>query len=106
MSEDAKAEGRRGPLRAGIAAALTVGAVLVIWAALVAPDQPGRFTLGWIARLPLELLVVVAVAVVLPAAPRRVLAVVVGALLGVLVVVKVLDVAFLTAFDRPFNPVD
>ena len=33
------------------------------------------------------------------------LAVVAGALLAVLVVVKVLDIGFITAFDRPFDPV-
>ena len=41
----------------------------------------------------------------LPATPRRVLAVVVGAVLGVLVLVKVLDMGFFTAFNRPFDPV-
>ena len=96
----------RGPLRAGIAVALTALALLFVWAALVAPDEPSRLTLGAFARLPLELLVVVALAALLPAAPRRVLAVVVGAVLGVLVLVKVLNMGFFTAFDRPFNPVD
>ena len=62
-------------------------------------------TVGAFARLPLELLVVVALAVLLPATPRRVLAVVVGAVLGVLVLVKVLDMGFFTAFNRPFDPV-
>ena len=57
-------------------------------------------------RLPLELLIVVAVAALLPPIPRRVLAVVAGAVLSVLVVVKVLDIGFFTAFDRPFKPVD
>jgi phosphatidylglycerophosphate synthase len=95
----------RGPLRTGIAVALTVLALLFVWAALVAPSQPSRLTVGAFARLPLELLVVVALAVVLPAIPRRVLAVVGGAVLAVLVVVKVLDLGFITAFDRPFDPV-
>ena len=45
-------------------------------------------------------------AVLLPAPPRRVLAVVAGAALSALVVVKVLDIGFFTAFDRPFKPVD
>ena len=99
-------EPRGGPLRTGIGVALTVLAFLLVWAALVAPNQPSRLTLGGFARLPLELLVVVALAVLLPAAPRRVLAVVVGAVLSVLVVVKVLDIGFFTAFDRPFDPVD
>jgi phosphatidylglycerophosphate synthase len=92
--------------RAGAAAALTVLALLLVWAALVAPNQPSRLTLGAFARIPLELLVVVAVAALLPATPRRVVAVLAGAALSVLVVVKVLDMGFFTAFDRPFNPVD
>jgi phosphatidylglycerophosphate synthase len=96
----------RGPLRTGIGVTLTVFALLLVWTALVAPDQPSRLRPGAFARLPLELLVVVAVAVVLPATPRRVLAVVAGAVLSALVVVKVLDIGFFTAFDRPFKPVD
>ncbi len=96
----------RGPLRTGVAAALTVLGLLLVWAALVAPNQPSRLTLAAFARLPLEMLIVVALAVLLPATPRRVLAVVVGALVSVLVLVKILDMGFFTAFDRPFNPVD
>ena len=90
----------------GVAVALTVLAMLIVWIALVAPDHPSRLTLGAFARLPLELLVVIAVAALLPARPRRVLAVVVGALLSVLVLVKLLNIGFYTAFDRPFQPVD
>jgi phosphatidylglycerophosphate synthase len=100
------APSERGPLRTGLAAALTVLALALVWAALVAPSRPGDLTPGAFVRLPLELLVVVALAVVLPATPRRVLAVVAGATLSVLVVVKVLDLGFRTAFDRPFKPVD
>jgi phosphatidylglycerophosphate synthase len=95
----------RGPLRTGIAVALTVLALLVVWGALVAPNQPRQLDVGAFARLPLELLVVVGLAVLLPARPRRVLAVVGGAVLAVLMVVKVLDMGFITAFDRPFDPV-
>ena len=89
----------------GIAVALTVLALLLVWAALVTPNRTSDLDLGAFARLPLELLVVIALAVLLPAFPRRVLAVVVGALLGVLVLVKVLDMGFFTAFNRPFDPV-
>jgi phosphatidylglycerophosphate synthase len=98
------APSERGPLRTGVA--LTVLALLLVWVALVAPSQPGDFTLAAFARLPLELLVVVAVAALLPATPRRVLVVLVGAVLSALVVVKFLDIGFFTAFDRPFSPVD
>jgi phosphatidylglycerophosphate synthase len=96
----------RRRLHPGVAVALSVFAVLLVWAALVAPNQPSRLNPGAFARLPLELLVVVAVAALLPATPRRVLAVIAGAVLSVLVVVKVLDIGFFTAFDRPFKPVD
>ncbi len=93
-------------LRAGIAAAVSVLALLLVWAALVAPNDPSDLNFGSFARLPLELLVVVAVAVLLPATPRRVLVVVLGAILSVLLLVKVLDIGFFTAFDRPFRPLD
>jgi phosphatidylglycerophosphate synthase len=92
--------------RTGTAIAVSVVALLLVWAALVAPHQPSHFDLGAFARLPLELLVVVAVAALLPPTPRRVLAVIAGVVLSVLVVVKVLDIGFFTAFDRPFKPVD
>jgi phosphatidylglycerophosphate synthase len=106
VSEGDVGQPPRGPLRRGFAVALTVLALLIVWAALVAPNQPSRLTLGAFGRLPLELLVIVAVAALLPATPRRLLAVVVGAVLSVLMLVKVLDMGFFTAFDRPFKPVD
>jgi phosphatidylglycerophosphate synthase len=96
----------RGQLGAGVAVAVTVLALLLVWAALVAPNHPEDLNLGGFARLPLELLVVVAMAPLLPATPRRVLAVVLGAILSATVLVKVLDIGFFTAFDRPFRPLD
>ena len=89
---------------AGIA--FTVAAVVLVWGALVAPDRPNDISFDAFARLPLEGLIVIALAVVLPRNARRVLAWIVGPLLGVLVVLKLLDVGFFTAFDRPFNPVE
>ncbi len=97
---------RRTRLPARIATLLTVLALLLVWAALVAPDQLSRVSIGAFLRLPLEGLIVLAVAVLLPDTPRRILAWAAGAALGVLVVVKVLDMGFFATFDRPFNPVD
>jgi phosphatidylglycerophosphate synthase len=88
------------------AVAVTALALLLTWIALVAPNHPGDLALAEFLRLPLELLVLVSIAALLPAAPRRVLAVAAGAVLSVLVLVKVLDIGFFTAFDRPFKPVD
>jgi phosphatidylglycerophosphate synthase len=109
MGERRNREGaseRPGSLRAGLAVALTVVAFLLVWAALVAPNKPGDFGAGWFVRLPLELLFVVAAAALLPVRPRRVLAVLAGVLLSLIVLVKVLDIGFFTAFDRPFRPLD
>jgi phosphatidylglycerophosphate synthase len=96
----------RGRPHTAVAVAVTALALLLVWAALVAPNQPRDLDLGAFARLPIELLVIVAAAALLPATPRRVLAVVAGAVLSVLVLVKVLDIGFFTAFDRPFQPLD
>jgi phosphatidylglycerophosphate synthase len=97
---------RRRRLRASFGVAFTVAAILFVWALLVAPDRPNLLTFHAFARLPLEGLVVVGLALVLPPVYRRVLAWIVGPVLGVLVVLKLLDVGFFTAFDRPFNPVE
>jgi phosphatidylglycerophosphate synthase len=90
----------------GRAVLLTVLAVVVVWAALVAPMQPWHLTPGAFVRLPLEGIVVVVLAVILPSRARRLLPWVIGPVLGLLVLVKVLDIGFFIAFDRPFNPVD
>jgi phosphatidylglycerophosphate synthase len=90
----------------GGAVVLTVLALAVVWVALIAPSRPWQLTPGAFVRVPLEGLVVVALAVVLPAGARRVIPWVLGPVLGVLVLVKLLDLGFFIAFDRPFNPVD
>lgn len=94
------------PRRSRGAAVLTALAFVLVWAALVAPTRPWQLTPDRFVRLPLEGIVVVLLAVVLPAGARRVLPWVIGPVLGVLVLVKVLDIGFFVAFDRPFNPVD
>lgn len=96
---------RRGRVRTGFAAVLTILALLLVWVALVAPDQPSRLTPSTFLRLPLEGIVVVALALALPTTARRLLAWVAGPALGLLVIVKVLDIGFFATFDRPFDPV-
>ncbi|HEV8451090.1 MAG TPA: CDP-alcohol phosphatidyltransferase family protein [Gaiellales bacterium] len=103
---DADRGAGRGRVRVAVSAVITVLAFLLVWAALVAPDEPGRFTPGAFVKLPLEGVIVIALALALPAPARRLLAWVVGPAIGLLIVVKVLDFGFFTAFDRPFNPGD
>ncbi len=86
--------------------ALTLVALLVVWAALVFPIQPWRLTPGSFVRLPLEGLVVIGLAVALPTRARHFMPWVVGPLLGALVLLKLFDLGFFIAFDRPFNPVE
>jgi phosphatidylglycerophosphate synthase len=87
-------------------AVLTLLALVVVWAVLVAPSQPWRLTPGSFVRLPLEGIVVVGLAVALPTRARRVVPWLIGPVLGALLLMKVLDLGFFIAFDRPFNPVE
>ncbi|HEX6458395.1 MAG TPA: hypothetical protein VF032_05705 [Thermoleophilaceae bacterium] len=94
----------RGRLRTGAAAAPTILALLFVWGALVAPDQPVLLKPAAFVRLPLEGLLVLSLIVLAPPRVRRVLVWVVGALLSLVVLLKVLDLGFFAAFDRPFDP--
>jgi phosphatidylglycerophosphate synthase len=87
-------------------AVLTVLAVAVVWFTLVFPIRPWQMTPGAFARLPLEGLLVVGLALVLPTRARRLVPWVVGPALGVLVLIKAFDLGFFIAFDRTFNPVE
>ncbi|HET6668021.1 MAG TPA: CDP-alcohol phosphatidyltransferase, partial [Intrasporangium sp.] len=70
---------------------------------LLAPNQAYLLTPGAFLRIPVEALVVAGLALVLPSAARRVMAGVVGVLIGLVVIGKVLDIAFFVGLDRPFN---
>jgi phosphatidylglycerophosphate synthase len=92
--------------RAGVPGLVTPLALLIVWVALVTPNKPWLLTPGAFVRLPLEGIVVVMLAAILPTGARRFIPWVLGPVLGLLVLVKVLDLGFFMAFDRPFNPVD
>jgi hypothetical protein len=101
----ADAGASRGRVRTIGAAVLTAASALLVWVALVVPDHPSLLTPGSFARIPLEGVVVIALALALPAVARRILAWVVGAALGLLLLVRLLDLGLLTIFDRRFDPV-
>jgi hypothetical protein len=92
-------------LRGLAAGAVTVLAAALVWATLVGPNRWARVAPAAFVRIPVELLVLLALAVLLPAKARRVLAPVVGLLLGLLAIVKVLDMGFNATLDRPFDPI-
>jgi phosphoglycerol transferase MdoB-like AlkP superfamily enzyme len=94
---------RRGQVRIAVAAALTSLALLIVWAALVAPDRPDGLTAATFLRIPVEGLVAIAVVVFLPVTARRVAAGILGLTIGLVVILKVLDIGFIMTFARPFD---
>ncbi|GLY65199.1 sulfatase [Amycolatopsis taiwanensis] len=99
---DAPAEGS-SPRGVVAAWGATVLACLLVLFALVAPNQLGNLTPGAFVRIPVEGLVGLAVLLVLPSRWRRASAVVIGGLLGLLTLLKIIDMGFFAAFDRPFD---
>jgi phosphatidylglycerophosphate synthase len=95
-----------GP-RTRLALRLVIGvlAIALVWGDLLAPDRAWLFTPAAFARIPVEGLVLVAVALVLPPRPRRIVAAVAGILLVVVTFAKILNMAFYEFDDRAFNPV-
>ena len=85
--------------------AVTVLAGALVWLALVAPDGAGPLSPRDFARIPLEGLLVLTLALVLPPRARRGMALLSGLLLGLLTIVRLLDAVFFAALGRPFSPV-
>jgi hypothetical protein len=78
---------------------------LLVWGALVAPDQLNGLRLTTFLRVPIEGLAVVSVAIVLPPRFRVYLATLIGLVLSALTVVRAFDFGFFAVLDRPFNMV-
>ncbi len=76
---------------------------LLLLAALVLPDRLDLLTLGELVRLPVEALVGAALVLALPVRVGRVVAPALGALAGLLALVKVLDMGFFETLNRPFD---
>jgi phosphatidylglycerophosphate synthase len=100
--DNAPREASAGRALAGVT--VTVLAFMLVWFALVAPNEINLLRAGAFVRIPLEALLFVALILVLPARARRIVAVVIGLALGLLVIVKILDMGFFVAFGRSFNP--
>ncbi len=94
---------RRQRVRTGIVVALTVIALLLVWSALVIPDQPTRLKFGAFVAIPLEGLLLIGLALALPPKARRIAAWILGPILAGVMVLKLLDLGFWTGFDRPFD---
>lgn len=84
-----------------VAVTLLAGALL--WLALVAPDHVELLIPEAFLPMPLGWVLVTALACVLPARVRRSVAPAIGFLIGVVVLVKLADMGFYLAFDRPVD---
>jgi hypothetical protein len=102
--------GRRRGVRLVAARAVTVLAGLLVLLALITPNQitrlpPGASVPAAFLRIPLEGLLGAAVLLALPPRARRVVAPVAGAALGLLSIIKIVDMGFFAVLARPFDPV-
>jgi hypothetical protein len=110
-AEEFPAEGADQPKRQRrwFSVALTVIAAGIVFGSLVIPDTIGRpHSIGYLAaflRIPLEGLVGAAVLMALPTRARQVAALLMGAGLGGLTVLKITDVGFKGVLGRRFDPV-
>ncbi|MFI6252640.1 sulfatase [Streptomyces sp. NPDC051016] len=87
----------------GVAVATTVVAAVLLLAALSLPNRLDLLTPKAFLRLPAEGIVLAAVLLVLPGRARRVAAAVAGTGLGVLTLVKCLDMGSYSVLERPFD---
>ncbi|MFD5090489.1 sulfatase-like hydrolase/transferase [Amycolatopsis thailandensis] len=85
-------------------AVTTLSAVLVLFALLAPKDLDGLGSEAFV-RLPVEALLGVGLVLVLRDGARRIVAVSAGAVLGLLTVVKAIDIGFGLALNRRFDPV-
>jgi len=106
VSTDQLSPPRSGRSYRALSARLLTGlAGLLVWLALVLPDRPEQLTPLAFLRLPIEGLALLGLGLVLRSRARQLAALLAGVVLGLLVLLKALDLGFGTALDRPFNPV-
>ena len=91
-------------VRRGLAGVLTALAGVLVLVALLLPGDIARLVPGSALRVPLEVLVALVVAVVLPARARRILAWAAGVVLGLMLVLTLFDLGFSLAIARSFDP--
>jgi hypothetical protein len=83
---------------------LSALAVLFVLVALVIPNQLSSLTPVAFLRVPVEALLLVLLLLLLPARYRPWVALGAGGVLGLLLVLKIVDMGFRTTLDRPFDP--
>ncbi|MET9894527.1 sulfatase [Streptomyces sp. NPDC006465] len=108
-----KAAGGRGVLRGRlakypqVARVVTVGTTVLAGAlvlfGLLVPNKLERLEFGAFVRIPAEGVLLAALLLALPPKPRRITSYVVGALLGLVTILKFVDMGFYSVMARPFD---
>ncbi len=83
---------------------VTALACLLVLVVLSAPNELGRLTAGTFVTVPLEALLGAGLLLVLPEKPRSVASLLFGVALGLVAIMKLLDMGFLAVLARPFDP--
>ncbi|MET8153384.1 sulfatase [Actinoplanes sp. NPDC049668] len=101
---EAEAAPTRGRIRRIAGHVLTVSAIVLVFAALIMPNVISRLERpGTYLRLPIEGFVAVGLIILLPGRWKRIAAGVLGAGLGLLTVLKMIDMGFNETLNRPFD---
>ncbi|QHA02933.1 sulfatase [Streptomyces broussonetiae] len=87
----------------GVSFGTTVLAAVLVLGALLLPDRPDHLDPAAFVRLPAEGIVLAALLLVLPYRARRAVAVAAGVLIGLLILLKCLDIGFYSVLFRPFD---
>ncbi|KOV24784.1 sulfatase [Streptomyces sp. XY152] len=87
----------------GVTAGTTVLAGALVLFALLVPNRVERLDVGAFVRLPAEGILLAALLLALPSGRRRIAAAVSGVLLGLLTVLKLVDMGFYQVLARPFD---
>jgi hypothetical protein len=102
-TDTAEQQPSRSRLRRVAAPVATALAAVLVFVALVAPDQHTPLTPRVFVRIPIEGLIGFGLLLVLPSRPRKILAVVSGAFLGLVILVQALDFGMWTFLNRQFD---
>jgi hypothetical protein len=107
VAERAATPAPRPRWRRALSLTITVLAGALVLFALVFPNRLDQFaTPAAFLRIPVEGLLAAVLVLILPARAKRPLAVLLGAGLGLLTILKIFDMGFYESLDRPFDPVN
>jgi hypothetical protein len=104
---EARATARENPSggRRALSGLITALAGVLVVAALIVPNRMGGMTPGAFLRIPVEALVGAGLLLIVPARVRNLTATLIGVGIGLLTLLKLIDIGFYEVLARQFDPV-